>query len=43
MEKEEFTFIQDQIGYQFKNLDLLQQAFVRRSYSQKMAGKIMKS
>ena len=38
MEKEEFTFIQDQIGYQFKNLDLLQQAFVRRSYSQENGG-----
>ena len=38
MEKEEFIFIQDQIGYQFKNLDLLQQAFVRRSYSQENGG-----
>ena len=31
METKDFTFIQDQIGYEFKNFDLLQQAFVRRS------------
>lgn len=38
MEKKEFQFIQDQIGYDFKNLDLLQQAFVRRSYSKENGG-----
>lgn len=38
MEKSDFSFIQGQIGYQFKNLDLLQQAFVRRSYAQENAG-----
>ncbi len=38
MENNDFTFIQNQIGYQFKNLDLLQQAFVRRSYSRENGG-----
>lgn len=38
MEKNDFIFIQDQIGYNFKNLDLLQQAFVRRSYSMENGG-----
>ncbi|MCM1541996.1 MAG: putative dsRNA-binding protein [Blautia sp.] len=38
MEKNEFRFIQDQIAYNFKNLDLLQQAFVRRSYSKENGG-----
>ena len=38
MEKEDLQFIQDQIGYDFKNLDLLQQAFVRRSYSKENGG-----
>lgn len=38
MEKNDFTFIQDQIAYNFKNLDLLQQAFVRRSYAQENGG-----
>lgn len=38
MKKEDFTFIQDQIAYNFKNLDLLQQAFVRRSYSMENGG-----
>lgn len=33
MENKDLTFIQNQIGYNFKNLDLLEQAFVRRSYS----------
>ena len=31
-------FIQQQIGYNFKNPDLLQQAFVRRSYSKENGG-----
>lgn len=38
MEKKDFTFIQDQIAYNFNNLDLLQQAFVRRSYSKENGG-----
>lgn len=38
MEKNDFIFIQDQIAYNFKNLDLLQQAFVRRSYAQENGG-----
>lgn len=38
MEKNDFTFIQDQIAYNFKNRDLLQQAFVRRSYSRENGG-----
>lgn len=38
MENNDFVFIQDQIAYQFENLDLLQQAFVRRSYAQENGG-----
>lgn len=38
MEKNDFIFIQDQIGYDFKNEDLLQQAFVRRSYANENGG-----
>ncbi len=38
MEKNDFIFIQDQIAYNFKNLDLLRQAFVRRSYSRENGG-----
>ena len=38
MKNEDLKFIQDQIGYEFQNLDLLQQAFVRRSYSQEHGG-----
>lgn len=38
MENNDFRFIQDQIAYNFKNLDLLQQAFVRRSYSKENGG-----
>lgn len=38
MNTEELQFIQDQIGYTFKNADLLQQAFVRRSYSEENGG-----
>lgn len=38
MKKEDLQFIQDQIGYRFNNLDLLQQAFVRRSYSKEHGG-----
>lgn len=30
--------IQEQIGYEFKNLDLLKQAFVRRSYTEENGG-----
>lgn len=38
MEENDFRFIQDQIGYNFKNKDLLQQAFVRRSYAKENGG-----
>ena len=38
MENNGFIFIQDQIAYNFKNLDLLQQAFIRRSYSKENGG-----
>lgn len=38
MRKEELNFIQEQIGYRFNNLNLLQQAFTRRSYSQEHGG-----
>lgn len=34
MNNEDLQKIQNRIGYHFKNLDLLQQAFVRRSYSE---------
>ena len=33
-----FNMIQGQIGYDFKNLDLLKQAFVRRSYTEENGG-----
>lgn len=38
METNDFDFIQGQIAYNFNNLDLLQQAFVRRSYSRENGG-----
>lgn len=38
MENNDLKFIQDQIGYEFKNLDLLQQAFVRKSYAKENGG-----
>ena len=38
MEQNDLMFIQNQIGYEFKNLDLLQQAFTRRSYSEENGG-----
>lgn len=38
MEQKDLTFIQDQIGYNFQNTDLLQQAFIRRSYSKEYGG-----
>ena len=38
MTQNELTFIQDQIGYKFNNIDLLQQAFIRRSYSEENGG-----
>ncbi len=34
MDNEDFAFIEEQIGYEFENKMLLQQAFIRRSYSQ---------
>lgn len=38
MEENDLQFIQNQVGYNFNNLDLLQQAFVRRSYSRENGG-----
>lgn len=38
MEQVIFEMIQGQIGYRFENLDLLEQAFVRRSYSEENGG-----
>lgn len=38
MEQKDLMFIQSQIGYKFKNLDLLQQAFIRRSFSEENGG-----
>ena len=38
MKEKDLTFIQEQIGYKFQNTDLLQQAFVRRSYSKEYGG-----
>jgi len=38
MKKNDLVFIQNQIGYKFNNLDLLQQAFTRRSYSEENGG-----
>ena len=33
-----WKMVQGQIGYEFKNLDLLKQAFTRRSYSEENGG-----
>lgn len=33
-----YKMVQAQIGYQFNNLDLLNQAFTRRSYSEENGG-----
>ena len=38
MEQNDLNFIQSQIGYTFNNLDLLWQAFTRRSYSEENGG-----
>ena len=38
MNNKTLEMIQGQIGYRFKNPDLLQQAFVRRSYSKENGG-----
>lgn len=38
MNDKQLKFIQAQIGYNFKNLDLLQQAFIRRSYAKENGG-----
>ena len=38
MEENDLNFIQSQIGYTFNNLDLLWQAFTRRSYSEENGG-----
>lgn len=38
MNNEELQAVQERIGYWFENPDLLQQAFIRRSYSQEYGG-----
>ena len=38
MNDKDLESIQGRIGYTFNNLDLLQQAFVRRSYSKENGG-----
>ena len=38
MENQDLEHIQQVIGYRFQNCDLLQQAFVRRSYSEENGG-----
>ena len=38
MKQFDLVNIQRQIGYEFKNLDLLQQAFTRRSFSEENGG-----
>ena len=38
MENRDLEIIQSRIGYNFKNLDLLQQAFVRKSYAKENGG-----
>ncbi len=38
MKENDLIFIQSQIGYEFRNLDLLTQAFTRRSYSSENGG-----
>ena len=38
MDRQEIGWIQDQIGYKFRNPDLLQQAFVRRSWAVEQGG-----
>lgn len=38
MDAKDLTFIQNQIGYNFSNTDLLQQAFMRSSYSHENGG-----
>ena len=37
MEELTYYIVEGQIGYNFKNRDLLQQAFVRRSYAKEIA------
>lgn len=38
MDNRDFEIIQNRIGHTFKNLDLLQQAFVRKSYAKENGG-----
>ena len=38
MKEKEISFIQDQIGYRFKNPAVLEQAFTRRSFSMENGG-----
>lgn len=42
METNDIIFVQNQIGYEFSNSDLLQQAFIRRSYANEMVVRTMK-
>ncbi len=38
MNTNELNYIQNHIDYRFKNLDLLKQAFIRKSYSEENGG-----
>ena len=38
MNTNDLNYVQNHIDYRFKNLDLLQQAFIRRSYSEEHGG-----
>ena len=38
METNDIIFVQNQIGYEFSNSDLLQQAFIRSSYANENGG-----
>ena len=38
MTTNELNYIQNHIDYRFKNTDLLEQAFIRRSYSEENGG-----
>ena len=38
MDNQDLRKIQDRIGYEFKNFDLLEQAFVRKSYAREKGG-----
>ena len=38
MNRQDIGFVQSSINYQFKNLQLLEQAFTRKSYSEEHTG-----